>query len=105
MTYHSVRKLDRRFNLHRKHQFAVLLEWEWEATREWILGRDQSIYREFRQYVRAAERAFGTQYFEYANPGGRWDETTNYHKTRRAYKTGRLFIRSEKNLTLLQLAV
>lgn len=105
MTHYTRIKLDRRFNLHRKHQFAVMLEWQWDYTLQWVYGRDQLIYNEFRQYVGAAERALGQKHFEYANPGGRWDETLQNNNMIRSGKKGRLFIRSEKNLTLLQLAV
>lgn len=105
MTY-RIQKLDRRFKLH-SHGFEVMLEWRWRFGFEFGGAADNETYAECTKYIRACRKVLGNEFFKYGNPEGRWAEIVKIKDDSfgRTIKTSRLFLKSEKALTLVTLGI
>ena len=101
---YTVKKLDRRFRLHREAGFEYMLEW----SIYYYTHSQNSVYSDYIRTARLAEQLLGLQYYKLINPDGRWTETqervgvrvgwVDYNKIRY-----RIYLRTAKHLTLVQL--
>lgn len=99
---YTVKKLDRRFKLHREAGFEYMLEW---PLCDYDFNRD-SVYYNYRQTVKLVEERLGLKYYTYAQPDGRWTETQDRIQTSKwgdSKVRHRIFVRDAKHLTLVQL--
>lgn len=99
---YTVKKLDRRFKLHREAGFEFMLEW---PLCDYDFKRD-SVYYDYRQTARLVEERLGRKYYKHVQTDGRWTETEERIKTSvwgDSKTRHRIFIRSAKHLTLVQL--
>lgn len=98
---YTVKKLDRRFKLHCEAGFEYMLEWP-PCDYDYRPG---SIYHNYRQTARLVELRLGRQYFKHAQPDGRWCERQDRVGKRwtENQTRHRIFIRTAKHLTLVQL--
>ena len=104
MTQYKTVRLDRRFKLQRSG-FDLMLVWSWPASsNEFTKGHP---WGEYRRYMGVAEKRLGLAYYESINKSGNWKPERKYRNVQggRDIIEERIYIRSEKHLTLLQLAV
>lgn len=105
MTKYIMHRLDRRYKMQRAG-FELMLVWSWPASsNELSAGHPWS---DCRRHQVVAERVFGLAYYEWANNRGNWKWERKYRNDRaggRDIIEERVYIRSEKHLTLLQLAI
>jgi hypothetical protein len=104
MTQYKTVRLDRRFKLQRSG-FDLMLVWSWPASsNEFSAGHP---WGEYRRYMGVAEKRLGLAYYESINKSGNWKPERKYRNVQggRDIIEERIYIRSEKHLTLLQLAV
>jgi hypothetical protein len=105
MSQYRLIQLDRRFRMH-SAGFELALEWSWPASSN-RFSIDHP-WQEQRRYEHAAQRALGTAYYQYANPRGAWSSQYRRHTPKNSIQETveeRLFIRSERHLMLVQLAL
>jgi hypothetical protein len=93
---YTVRKLDRRFKLHRAG-FEVLLVWP-ECR---LSINSPGAFQEFYTLRKRLEEHCGTPYYEYAYPQGRWH--SEYRYVDDTYVVPKIFLKNLKQLTLVQL--
>jgi hypothetical protein len=99
-----IHQLDRRYKMHRAG-FKMMLVWAWPASsNEFSAGHP---WPDCRRYQVVAERVFGLAYYESINKLGNWKWERKYRNVQggRDIVEERIYIRSEKHLTLLQLAI
>jgi len=105
MSQYSTVRLDRRYTMHRAG-FELMLIWSWPASSN-RFSIDHP-WQEQRRYEQAAQRTLGAAYYQYANPRGTWSSQYRRRTSKNSIQETveeRLFLRSERHLTLLQLAV
>jgi hypothetical protein len=105
MTKYTMHQLDRRFKMHRAG-FNLMLVWSWPASSNELVVDHP--WREYRHYHNIAEKRLGLAYYESINKSGNWKSERKYCNGRaggRPIIEERIYIRSEKYLTLLQLAI
>lgn len=102
-SYMIIHRLDRRYKMHRAG-FEIMLVWAWPASsNEFVAGHPWS---ECKRYKVIAERVFGLSYYEWANDRGNWKwERKHRDNSGRPVIEERIYIRSEKHLTLFQMAL
>lgn len=93
---YTVRKLDRRFKLHRAG-FNVMLVWP-ECR---ISTAQPGDWQEFHMLQRKLEAHYGTPYFQHANPEGQWHCEYRYRDD--VHIVPRVYLKTLKQLTLVQL--
>lgn len=96
---YTVKKLDRRFSLCRNAGFEYMLEWP-PCYYEHTQG---SVYSDFRRTLRLVEERLGGQYYQYAQPEGRWTATQSRVGLRKSKICHRIYLRTAKHLTMVQL--
>jgi hypothetical protein len=102
--YRTVR-LDRRYRMHRAG-FELMLMWSWPASSNAF--EPGHPWQEKTRYERAAGSVLGDRYYRYGNPEGTWSSQYRRYTSKNSIQETveeRLFLRSERHLTLLQLAV
>lgn len=98
---YTVKKLDRRFRLHREAGFEYMLEWPMCDYNH----SQNSVYSDYIRTARLVEQRLGFRYYKLINPDGRWTETQERVGARWIeYKFRyRIYVRTAKHLTLVQL--
>lgn len=98
--YYRIQPLDLRFTLKRLHNFELMLAWDWNQE-------GYAVVQEYDRYVGAARKTLGNEFYR-LNQSGRWRTERVQRGSRWAgwRKNERwLFLKNERDLTLLLLAV